>query len=211
MHLIAPDILSDGKGLSALTSGAGLAVGLLIWLLGGWSHRFWLVLLTTLGAGVYGLSIGEAFGVQPLVAALLLAVAAGTLALSLVRVAAFVAGGVTLCLVAEHLVSGWNEPFAFFFVGGFLALFLFRFWLMALSSFAGTVVMAYSALWLLDTLGKIDAVSWSVQKPVLLNWACGGVALLGLFIQLTASRRSRRKHKQSHAEDGDRKRVRKAA
>src|SRR6476661_7226479 len=101
-----------------------MEVGLVVWLLGGWSHRFWLVLLITLGAGVYGLSIGEAFGVQPLVAGLLLAVAAGTLALSLVRVAAFLAGGVAACVLAEQLMPRWQEPFIFFFVGAFLGLFL---------------------------------------------------------------------------------------
>src|SRR3954447_18700832 len=116
MQLVAPEILADGKGMSLAASGAGLALGGFVWLLGGWSHRFWLVLLTTLAAGVYGLSIGEAFGVQPLVAALLLAAAAGTLALALVRVAAFVAGGVAACVLAEQLLTGWREPFVFFFV-----------------------------------------------------------------------------------------------
>src|SRR5438874_7100552 len=124
MQLVAPDILADGKGLSVMASGIGLAMGLLIWLLGGWGHRFWLVLVTTLAAGVYGLSIGEAFEVQPLVAGLLFAVAAGALALSLVRVAAFLAGGVTACVVCARVFPSWNEPFVFFFVGGFLGLFL---------------------------------------------------------------------------------------
>ena len=33
MQLVAPDILADGKGLSVMASGIGLAMGLLIWLL----------------------------------------------------------------------------------------------------------------------------------------------------------------------------------
>src|SRR5262249_5345663 len=134
MQLVAPEILADGKGMSLAASGAGLALGGFVWLLGGWSHRFWLVPLTTLASGAYGLSIGEAFGVQPLVAALLLAVAAGALSLSLVRLAAFLTGGVAACVLAERVTPGWNEPFVFFFVGGFLGLFLFRFWMMVLSS-----------------------------------------------------------------------------
>jgi len=193
MHLITPDILLESKELSLAASGAGLAVGAAVWLLGGWSHRFWLVLLTTLAAGVYGLSIGEAFGVQPLVAGLLLAVAAGTLALALVRVAAFVAGGVAACVLAEQLLTGWREPFVFFFVGGFLGLFLLRFWMMVLSSLAGTLVMAYSLLSMLDVMGKLDAVSWAEHRPVLLDWACGGVTLLGLLIQVGVTRRLRRR------------------
>ena len=193
MHLVSPDILADARGLSVAVCAAGLALGLVLWLLGGRAHRFWLVLLTTLAAGVYGLSVGEIFGVQPLVAGLLMGVAAGALALSLVRLMAFVAGGVAACLVAERLTPGWDEPFVFFFVGGFLGLALVRYWMVALSSLAGTLLMAYSGLCLLDTLGRLDAVTWSAGRPRLLDWACGGVTLLGVVVQLALERRRRRK------------------
>jgi hypothetical protein len=191
MQFVAPDILEAGKGLSVTASGIGLGLGLLVWLLGGWGHRFWLVLVTTLAAGIHGVTIGEAFDVQPLVAGLLLAVAAGALALSLVRVGAFLAGGVTACVLGTRLLPFWQEPFVFFFVGGFLGLFLLRLWLMVLSSLAGTLMMVYSLLWLLDALGKLDALEWSARKPVLLNWACGGVTLLGLLVQIGVVRRFR--------------------
>ena len=202
MHLVSPDILVEARGLSPAVCAIGLALGLVLWLLGGWGHRFWLVLLTTLTAGVYGLSLGEAYSVQPLVAGLLMAVAAGTLALSLVRLLAFLAGGVAACLAAERLTPGWDEPFIFFFVGGFLGLFLVRYWMIALSSLAGTLLMAYSSLWLLDGLGKLDAVAWSGARPVLLDWACGGVTLLGFLIQLGLERRRRRKQR-GDEEDGE--------
>jgi MFS family permease len=200
MQLVAPDILADGKGLSVTVSALGLGLGAMVWLLGGVGHRFWLLLVTTLVAGVWGLSIGEAFGVQPLVAALLLAVAAGALALSLVRPAAFLAGGILGCWLAERLITSWNEPFVFFFAGGFLGLFLLRFWLMALTSLAGTLIMAHALFWLLDTLGKVDAPEWAARKPVLLNWACGGAALVGLLLQLGIDRRLRRR---ARGDDGD--------
>jgi hypothetical protein len=206
MQFVSPDLLNEARGLSLTASGIGLGVGALVWMLGGWSHRFWLVLLITLGAGVYGLSIGDAFNVQPLVAALLFAVAAGTLALSLVRVTAFLAGGMAACILAEQLVPKWNEPFIFFFVGGFLALFLLRFWLMVLSSLIGTLLMAYSLLWLLDTMGKMDAVGFATAKPVLLNWCCGGVALLGLVFQVAIERRRRRKERGREEEEEERPR-----
>jgi hypothetical protein len=193
MHLVSPDILADAKGLSVAVCVTGLALGLVLWLLGGRAHRFWLVLLTTLAAGVYGLSIGDVFGVQPLVAGLLMGVAAGALALSLVRLMAFVAGGVAACLLAERLTPGWDEPFVFFFVGGFLGLSLVRYWMMVLSSLAGTLLMAYSGLWLLDTLGRLDAVAWATDRLRLLDWGCGGVTLLGVLVQLILERRRRRK------------------
>jgi MFS family permease len=206
MHLIAPDIMAGGRDLSVGACGVGLGVGAVIWMLGGWSQRFWMVMLVTLGAGVYGLSIGDAFSVQPLVAALLMAVAGGLLALSLVRVAAFVAGGVAGCVLAEQLLTRWHEPFIFFFVGAFLGLFLLRFWLMILASLTGTLLMAYSLLWMLDTMGKLDAVDFSTRKPVLLNWACGGVTLLGLLIQVGIERRFRPRKEEEDEEREDRSR-----
>ena len=89
------------------------------------------------------------------------------------------------------LVTGWDEPFLFFFAGGFFGLFLLRYWMMALSSLAGTLLMAYSGLWLLDRLGKLDCVEWTTSRVVLLNWACAGVALLGFLLQVLLDRRRR--------------------
>jgi hypothetical protein len=189
MHLVDLDILTAGQGLSVPACAVGLGIGGVLWLLGGLSYRFWIVVLITLASGVYGLSVGPAFGVQPLVSGLLLAIAGGVLALALARVGAFLAGGITVCVLAESIVPGWNEPFIFFFVGGFLGLLMLRFWFMVMSSLAGSVVTAYSLLWLFDALGKLDAIAFATNKPVLLNWACAGAALVGLLIQVGIARR----------------------
>jgi hypothetical protein len=193
MHLVDPNILADAQGLSPAVCAGGVVLGMMLWLFGGRGHRFWLVLLITLTAGIYGVTVAEAYAVQPLVAGLLLAIAAGALALSLMRLLAFVAGGIGACLAAERLMPGWDEPFVFFFVGGFLGLFLVRYWMMALTSLVGTLLATYSGLWLLDSLGRLDAVAFSSQKPVLLDWACGGAALVGLVVQFALERRQRRK------------------
>ena len=50
MHLIAPDILSEARGLSPALSGVGALVGLLLWLFGWRWHRFWVVAAVTLAA-----------------------------------------------------------------------------------------------------------------------------------------------------------------
>ena len=47
MTIIATDILGDLCGLSLGLLIAIIPVGLLLWLLGWWSHRFWIVLTTT--------------------------------------------------------------------------------------------------------------------------------------------------------------------
>jgi len=192
-HLVDPNILADAQGLSPAVCVGGAVLGVTLWLFGGRAHRFWLVLLITLTAGIYGVTVAEAYAVQPLVAGLLLAIAAGALALALMRLLAFVAGGIGACLAAERLMPGWDEPFVFFFVGGFLGLFLVRYWMMALTSLVGTLLAAYSGLWLLDSLDRLDTVAFSSQKPVLLDWACGGIALVGLLLQFGLERRRRRK------------------
>src|SRR5438034_242014 len=112
MQLIAPDILQEAQGLSPAVSGTALFVGLVLWLTG-WSwHRFWVVLSATAGAGLFGLLSSPYYKVQPLVAGLLLAVAAGVLALTLVRVLAFLTGGLAGWLAVTHALapSTWDFP-----------------------------------------------------------------------------------------------------
>ena len=93
MSIFDPEILQELCGLSVGLCVTGAAVGLLLWLTGWWLHRFWIVLATTALAGILGLASGSVHGVQPLIAAVLLAIAAGILALALIRLVAFAAGG----------------------------------------------------------------------------------------------------------------------
>src|SRR5438876_1146842 len=93
MYLIGTDILGDLCGLSLGLLIALIPIGLMLWLFGWWSHRFWIVLAATVLAGVFGLLEATAWRAQPIVAAVLLAIAAGVLALALVRVITFLAGG----------------------------------------------------------------------------------------------------------------------
>src|SRR5947209_18732987 len=104
MELLAPDIVAEVKLLSAGLCAAGLAIGLALWLFGWWSHRFWVVLTITLLAGIYGLYEAPTWRVQPLLSAILLALAAGMLALALTRLLAFAAGGFAVVLSLQALV-----------------------------------------------------------------------------------------------------------
>src|SRR5437870_1798351 len=101
MRLLDPDILAEADGLHLAIPIAAALVGLLLWLFGWWGHRFWIVLATTVAAGVAGLSAGHVSGLQPLVVALLLAVAAGALALPLSRLVVFAATGLLAWLVVH--------------------------------------------------------------------------------------------------------------
>src|SRR5690242_15573319 len=134
MQLVAPDILMEARGLSVGVSATAFVLGLALWTLGWWRHRFWIVLVATLLAGVFGLAAGPSSGVQPMVAAVLLAVAAGALALPLSRLLTFAAGGLALWIAVHAALPAWDEPLLCFLAGGLLALVLFRHSTMLVSS-----------------------------------------------------------------------------
>src|SRR5436853_292805 len=103
MVLIATDILADLCGLSLGLLIALVPVGLLLWLFGWWSNRFWIVLATTVCAGVFGLLEATTWQAQPIVVAVLLAIAAGILALALMRLITFAAGGLAGVFLVQFL------------------------------------------------------------------------------------------------------------
>jgi MFS family permease len=202
MHFISPEILDEARThLSYGVLGAGLTVGLLLWLFGWWGHRFWIVLTATVAGGVVGLQAGPDYHLQPVVAGLLLAVSSGVLALSLVRVFAYAAGGVAAWMIVHALAPLWDQPLLCFLIGGLIGLLLFRFWTMALTSFVGTLLVLYSGLALLDKLDKIDSVGWAQDQGSVLNWLCGVTALVGFLVQFILERRRLRKQREDKDEE----------
>src|SRR5207244_6507993 len=107
MQLLAPDILEQACEISIPVTATAFAIGLLIWLLGWRGHRFWIVLAATVGAGIFGLYSQSIHKTQPVVAGLLLAVAAGALALALVRVVAFASVAVALMIALRAMLPNW--------------------------------------------------------------------------------------------------------
>jgi hypothetical protein len=193
MQFFAPDILEQSRGLSTGLTGTGVAVGFLLLLTGWMGHRFWIVLATTLAAGLFGLLSPASGAVPPLVMGLLLAVAAGVLALALVRLVAFAAGGIAVWLLVRALAPpAWDIPLICILGGGLVGLALFRVWTMVLTSFAGTLLMGYCGLSLADALGKLDSVTLAQQRALLLNVCCAGLTLTGLIIQFVIEQRRRR-------------------
>jgi len=204
MQFLDPDILRDVCGLSPALLITGLIMGGVLWLWGWRTHRFWVVLLITVLAGLHGLYEGSAFRDHPLVASLLLAVAAGLLALSLVRLLAFIAGGMAGLLAVQALGQAGNQHLLVFIACGLVGLFLFRLWMMALTSFTGTLLMACAALALMNRSGKIDAVAWTEQGTIMVNWLCGGVSLLGLIVQYLLDRRRQNRSSKRSGRSNDR-------
>jgi hypothetical protein len=193
MQLVAADILEEARLLSPFLSSAGLVIGLLLWSLGGRTHRFWLAMSVTLTAGLLGLTLGKDYGMQPLVAGLLLAVSAGALALSLVRILLFAAGGLAALGLMHSVATSWDEPIAVFLVGGLAGVFLYRFWIITFSSLIGSLLLVYSTLALLDRLHMVDSVAWTQKNGPLLNWGCASLIVLGILVQFLVARRQQRK------------------
>jgi hypothetical protein len=201
MSIIASDILTDLCGLSLGLLIALLPTGLLLWLLGWWSHRFWIVLSATVLAGVFGLLEAGAWHVQPIVVAVLLAIAAGVLALALVRVVTFAAAGLCAVYIVHFALPTLNQQVLCFLIGGLLGLLLFRWFFMALTSFLGTTLLAYGILALLHYRETIDAVAWSEENALLLTILCGVGSLFGFGFQFFLDRRRERKRKEEEEEE----------
>ena len=201
MNVVTADLVADLCGLSLGVLLAGGGIGLVLWLCGWKSHRFWVVLLTTVTAGVYGLQEAAAFRTPPLVAAILLAVAAGVLALALVRLLAFWAGGVSGLLILQAAAPTLDQPLVVFVVSGLVSLLLFRWFLMALTSFAGSVLVCCAGVALLNMHGGLDAVAWTEQGTGLLNWICGLMAVMGFLVQFLVDRRASRRVVEEESDD----------
>jgi hypothetical protein len=52
-----------------------------------------------------------------------------------------------------------------------------------MTSLAGSLLLAYFGLCLADRLGKLDAVAFAQAQTLLLNGACGLLALSGVVVQ----------------------------
>lgn len=188
MVLIAPDILADACGLSLGLMLLAVPIGLVLWALGWWSHRFWVVLLATVLAGVYGLQAGSSLHAPPIVGAVLLALSAGVLALNVVRLVAYAAGGLAGLLLVQAVSPSLDQPLIAFLVSGLVCLALFRPCMMALTSLAGAVLLVGATLMLLHYYAVVDAPTWCEQSTSLVNWLTGAVAALGILVQFLLDR-----------------------
>src|SRR5205807_870071 len=108
-----------------------------------------------------------------------------------VRMLAFIAGGMAGLLIAQAVFPHFDQPICFL-VSGLVSLYVFRLSMMALTSLAGAILLGYAALSLVSRYTTNDVVAWAAQATVLLNWACGIVAVLGMGCQLLLDRRRAR-------------------
>lgn len=186
---ISPEILTAAKGLSVGGAVFGLVGGLLMWGLGWRWHRFWVAFGITFIAGILGLTAGKSAGGQVLVAGVLVAVAAGVLALELARILAFVSGGTAAWVAMQAVFPHGQEVWAAFLTGGLLGVLLYRLWMMLVTSTIGAVLAGHAGLVLAEALGKFDAATWAAAQPEALNGGVATLAVIGVLIQAWTSPR----------------------
>src|SRR5262249_60691416 len=97
----------------------------------------------------------------------------GILAVELARLWAFGAGATAGWLAAGACFANGPEVGLSFLLGGLAGIFLYRLWIMALTSFLGTLLAGHAGLLLLDTLTQFDAVAWTGRSPIGLRASVG--------------------------------------
>jgi hypothetical protein len=188
MQLIAPDILAEARGLTVAMCGTICVLGVALWLFGWRWHRFWVVAGITLAAGLLGLNAGRTQGgTQIMAVGILLAVAAGMMALELAKVFAFVAGGCGAWLAVQWVFPQAQELWAVFLSGGLFGLLLYRLWTMLLTSLAGVLFASHAALLLLEAPLSFDAVKWASANQAALNGGAVALVVLGILLQAIAA------------------------
>jgi hypothetical protein len=204
MHLIAPDILEEARGLSPAVAGTGLAIGLFLLLFGWRWHRFWTVVADTIAGGLYGLSTGQAQGGHVIILGIMVALAAGLLALELARIFAFVAGGMAVWLAAGGLFPKAQELWIAFLAGGLAGVLFYRLWTMVLTSFIGSLVAGHSGLVLAHSTSKFDSITWARQNDFALSLGVLALSVVGVLLQGAQDRwRRLREKKREEEERGD--------
>jgi hypothetical protein len=163
-------------------------LGFALWLFGWRWHRFWIVAGITLAAGLIGLNAGRTTnGTQVMAVGILLAVAAGLLALELAKVLAFVAGGCGAWLAVQWVLPQAQELWAVFLCGGLFGLLLYRLWTMLLTSLLGALLSGHAAILLAEQIFHFDAVAWVTGNVPALNGAVVGLVVLGILLQAVSA------------------------
>jgi hypothetical protein len=183
MQIISGDMLADMRELPFLASSVLALLGLVLYLAGWMTYRFWVVLATTFGAGLYGLRVGPDFGLQPIIAGLLMAVAAGCLALSLARVAIFVWYGLVCWYVVQQFAPQLAVPLVCILAGGLFTVLFHRLCIMMLTSAAGMLLLTYGGLDLADRMAGFSAVNWLNANATTAQITYLASILVGVVVQ----------------------------
>ena len=89
---------------------------------------------------------------------------------------------------------------------GLVCLILFKWCMMALSSFLGALLVGLGAMMLLNQYRMLNAPAWNDQNSLVVNSAIGGLAFFGFLFQFLMARSSAKrkaKEKKRRGEDDE--------
>lgn len=194
MEILSPEVVTDILELPLPALLAMMGAGLLLSITGWKWHRFWLTMCVSLIAGLIGMRQSTAWGIsQPVVTGVLLAAAAGCLALSLSRVALFLAYGLTCWYAMKRMSPVYAIPAICICAGGLFSVVFYRFCVVLLTSTIGSVVLCYGAVAYVEQQKWYAALNWLKEQSLAAHAALAGVTLVALLIQLAISRKNKKK------------------
>ena len=207
MEIISSKLVAEASELPSVVLALTEAFGPLMWVLGWRIHRALFVAASTLIGGMYGLAHGPALGLYPVVAAGLLSLSAGGLALAVLRIGVFVVFGALLELatratIANHLDDEsqiWLRGAAFL-VGGLLSLACYRFLVIALMSFGGAFLLLLGGMAFAVRHGEFDTIALASDHSRVVTAVWVGLGLLGIVGQYVLERNHAR-HKRDRSRD----------
>ncbi len=209
MELISPQIVAKASELPAIVLVLAAAIGPVFWVLGWRLHRALFVAAATFVGGVYGLVHGPSLGLYPILAAGLLSLSAGGLALAILRIGVFVVCGAAVDLAATAIIADHLDDtarvwlhFVAFLVGGLLSLVWYRFLVIVLTSFAGAFLLLIGGLAFAARQGDMDTIILVEERPSLVSVAFLLLGVLGAAGQYSLDhRRAREKRSRDPTSD----------
>lgn len=194
MQVLSPDVLADVMELPTLALLTLSILGACLALTGWRWHRFWLTISVSLISGLVGLRQAQAWGIQqPIVAAVLLATAAGCLALSLARVGLFLAYGLATWYAVKRFAPPYAIPAVCICLGGLFSVLFYRFCVILLTSVVGSVILSYAGMAYAQQQNWFPMQMWLKEQTLVAHASLAGLCLLTLTIQLYLWRNTRKR------------------
>jgi hypothetical protein len=201
MQVLSPDVFADLLELPLAALGIIAALGAAIALIGWRWHRFWLTITVSLISGLIGIRQAPVWGIeQPIMAGVLLATAAGCLALSLARVGMFLAYGLTIWYAMKRFAPPYAIPAICICAGGLFSVLFYRFCVALLTAAFGSLLLCYGGLAFAQQKNIFSVSSVIQEQPLIASAIWAGLTFFTLSLQLYFWRRAKQRLKKARLE-----------
>lgn len=194
MQVLSPEVLADVLELPSVALMVLMGLGASLALTGWRWHRFWLTISVSLICGLVGLRQAQAWGIQqPIVAAVLLATAAGCLALSLARVGLFLAYGLATWYAVKRLAPPYAIPAVCICLGGLFSVLFYRLCVVLLTSVVGSTILGYAGMAYAQQQNWYPMKTWLAEQTLAAHGSLATLCLVTLMLQLYFWRRNKKR------------------